>query len=58
MPSFKTITARITPEQYDALRSEAARRAETQGGHPDGSRIIRELLERWMEETKRRKPKK
>jgi hypothetical protein len=58
MPSFKTITARITQEQYEALRAEAEKRAESDGGHADASRIIREMLVRWMEEAKPRKSRK
>jgi hypothetical protein len=57
MPRFKTITARITQEQYRALREEAERRAETEGGHADASRILRELLARWMEEAKPKRRK-
>jgi hypothetical protein len=55
MPNFKTITARITPDQYRALREEATRRAATEGGLADASRILREMINRWMEEKKKSK---
>lgn len=55
----KTITVRVDPEQYRALREEATRRAVQSGGLADASAIIRELLARWMEErSKVKKPRK
>jgi hypothetical protein len=51
----KVITVRVTPEQYAALREEALRRAVQEGGAADASAIIRELLDRWVEESKRTK---
>lgn len=54
----KTITVRVMPEQYQALREEATRRAVQSGGLADASAIIRELIDRWMEERKGPKRKK
>lgn len=54
----KTITVRVMPEQYRALREEATRRAVQSGGLADASAIIRELIDRWMEEQKPKKPRK
>lgn len=54
----KTITVRVDPDQYRALREEATRRAVQSGGLADASAIIRELIARWMEEAKPKKSRK
>jgi Arc/MetJ-type ribon-helix-helix transcriptional regulator len=54
---WKTITVRITPEQYAALREEATRRAVESGGIADASSVVRELLARWMDEAKPKRRK-
>ncbi len=53
----KRITVGVTPEQYAALREEATRRAVQSGGLADASAIIRELIDRWLEERKRKRSK-
>jgi Arc/MetJ-type ribon-helix-helix transcriptional regulator len=57
-PAKKVITVRVTPQQYAALREEATRRAVQTGGAADASAIIRELLDRWIEDTKGKKRSK
>ena len=54
---LKRITVGVTSPQYAALREEATRRAIQAGGKADASAIIRELIARWMEETKPKKRK-
>lgn len=56
--AMKVITVRVTPGQYAALREEATRRAIQGGGKADASAIIRELVDRWMEEQKPKKSRK
>jgi Arc/MetJ-type ribon-helix-helix transcriptional regulator len=56
--AMKVITVRVTPEQYAALREEATRRAVQSGGAADASAIIRELIARWMEESRPKKSRK
>jgi Arc/MetJ-type ribon-helix-helix transcriptional regulator len=56
--AHKVITVRVTPEQYAALREEATRRAVEAGGAADASAIIRDLLDRWLNEAKPKKAKK
>ncbi|WP_242344018.1 hypothetical protein [Anaeromyxobacter terrae] len=51
----KVITVRITRDQYAALREEATRRAIQAGGKADASAIIRELIARWIEESRPKK---
>ncbi len=54
----KTITVRVDPDQYRALREEATRRAVESGGLADASAILRELVARWMEEQAKGKRRK
>ncbi len=55
---FKRTSVLLTPAQYEALRAEAKRRAAKMGGLADASAILRELVDRWMEETKSRTGRK
>jgi hypothetical protein len=55
--AMKVITVRVTEQQYLALRMAAAERAVAEGGMADASAIIRELLDRWMEQTKMKRRK-
>lgn len=50
--ALKRISVLVTQEQYAALRQEATKRAIHEGGRADASVIIRELVARWMEESK------
>lgn len=43
-----TVSVRLTPEEHQALRAEAARRAQQSGEPFDKSRIVREALEQWF----------
>ena len=46
---LKTVSVRMEPKQWEALRREALQRAVKQGGRVDASAIVRELVTRWME---------
>ena len=49
------VLVRITPEQDRALREEAFRRASEAGSRkPDGSEVLREVLEEWMMKRRER----
>jgi hypothetical protein len=51
---FVGTTVLFTPEQHTWVRQEALARASVEGGKPDGSRVIRELVDRAMKRTSRR----
>ena len=45
----------ITPEQEEALREEAFRRAMATGSRkPDASSVLREILDKWLAGRKRK----
>jgi hypothetical protein len=47
-------TFRFEPEQLDALRREALRRAGERGsGKPDASELVREAVEAWLRRLSR-----
>jgi hypothetical protein len=42
-------TVRLRKDQWEALRTEAFRRAQERGsGRPDASEVLREALDAWM----------
>jgi hypothetical protein len=45
----------LRPDQRDALRDEAYRRAREQGGRIDASELMREIVDDWLTSARKRR---